>query len=115
MHDRVLGFLRETMLHENEVEDLSIDFAKGQIRLRLLQPDEKLSWPDHELTLTFSGVREFSARSAGHTEQQTFTLLDMECRNAKPGEYRVTISVGESEASSWSLFLSFADLHYQRK
>src|SRR5580658_7717410 len=65
MHDKVLGFLRETMLHENEVESLSVGLATGQIKLTLLQPNEESSWPDHELILTFSGVREVSARSAG--------------------------------------------------
>jgi len=114
MHDKILGFLRETMLHENEVESLSVDLATGHVKLALLQPDEKSSWPDHELILTFSGVRELSAGSTGSIGHQRSELLGIEYLDADQGNYRVMISVGETGTASWSLILAFTDLHYQR-
>jgi hypothetical protein len=65
MHDKILSMVRATLLHENIFERIEVNLAVGEVRLILSQPDEESSWPDHELILTFQGVREFSLKERG--------------------------------------------------
>ena len=59
MADKVLAIVRETMLHENTLESLSFRPVAGEVLLALLQPDDRFQYPEHELLLTFSGLRSF--------------------------------------------------------
>ena len=114
MHEKVLGFIRETLLHENLVNSLSIDLLAGEVRLNLLQPNPNyLEYPDPELLLTFSGVRELSARAVGLGDRYNEEVLGIEC-TAIGGVYRAVITVGNPGSASWSIRLVFADLRYKR-
>jgi hypothetical protein len=112
MHDKVLGIIRETLLHENTVEDIAVRLSDGQVVITFSQPNEESSWPDHELRLTFDGVREFIASATGHETRWT-TLLGIECgRDAN--DYQAEISIGEAGATEWVLRLRFGDLRFKR-
>lgn len=116
MHDKVLGFIRETLLHENLFDSLAVDLLAGEVRLNLLQPNPHfLQYPDPELLLTFSGVREFLLRNLGPGDSYGEDLLGFEC-SAEGDLYRAEISIGHSGASraSWAIRLTFTDLRYKR-
>ena len=76
MHDKVLNMIRETLVHENSVEQFSFDFGRSVARLDLSQPREDEDYPDYSLRLTFSGGKRVSwklccrrlppMRTAGH-------------------------------------------------
>ena len=57
MADKVLAIVRETMLHHNELESFSFQPTTGVVVLSLLQPDDRFQYPEHELQLTFAGLR----------------------------------------------------------
>jgi hypothetical protein len=61
MVDKVLAIIRETMLHENTLEAFSFRPTTGEVVLTLLQPDDRFQYSEHELLLTFSGLRSVSA------------------------------------------------------
>ncbi len=112
MHDKVLGIIRETLLHENTVEDIAVRLGSGEVLMTFWQPNEKYSWPDHELRLTFSGVREFAASGTGQ-EVRSETLLAIECVRDGDG-YLAEIQIGSGDVTAWGLRLAFNDLHYKR-
>lgn len=114
MHDKVLGFIRETLLHENLVDSLLVDLRASEVRLNLLQPNpDYQEYPDPELLLTFTGVREFSARDVGSGDRVYEEVLGIEC-TAEGGTYQAVITVGQRGSASWSIRLVFADLRYRR-
>jgi hypothetical protein len=112
MHDKVLGIIRETLLHENTFEEIAVRLDGREVLMRFTQPNETSAWPDHELLLTFSGVHEFSASRTGQ-EVRWQTLLGIECA-ADGGVYRAEVRVGDEEASAWILRLEFEGLSYRR-
>jgi|GEM_PF-2850994 len=110
MGDKVLAILRETMLHENAVEDLSFRPGTGELVLTLLQPDDRFQYPDHELRLTFSGLRSLTVDGdVGLGED----VLGITCEPAAGG-YEAAVSVGDRGVPRWSLRLTFAGLRYRR-
>jgi hypothetical protein len=112
--DKVLGFIRETLLHENLVDSLSVSLADGEVRFNLIQPNQDHhQYPDPELLLTFSGVQESSVRSGASCERRGETVLGIECI-IEGRLYRAIITVGDSSAVSWSIEVIFADLRYRR-
>jgi hypothetical protein len=112
MVDKVLGIIRETLLHENTVEGLSFNPTAGEVVLSLLQPDERYQYPDHELVLTFSGVRSLSiGRSGG--EVGGAEVLGIECVN-EGGLYVAKVSIGETGSAAWELQMAFTGLRYDR-
>jgi hypothetical protein len=114
MHDKVLGFIRETLLHENLVDSLCVALVDGEVRLNLLQPNQDYyQYPDPELLLTFSGVQEFSSRLVAPCERRGETVLGIEC-TLEGGLYRAIITVGDPTAVSWSIQLIFTDIRYRR-
>src|SRR5580692_9451763 len=114
MHDKVLGFIRETLLHENILDSLSIDLEEAEVRLNLLQPSPDYhQYPDPELLLTFLGVHEIAVRPVGTLKRGVQTIMGMEC-TSEEGLYRTMITVGDSEAARWSVSLTFSDLRYKR-
>jgi hypothetical protein len=114
MQNKILGFIRETLLHENLVEGLSVDLLAGEVRLNLLQPNPDYhEYPDPELLLTFSGVREFSARDVGPGGRYGEDVLGIEC-TAEGTLYQAVITVGHPGSASWSIRLVFAGLCYKR-
>ena len=114
MHDNVLGFIRETLLHENLVDSLSVDLLAGEVRLNLLQPNPDFhEYPDPELWLTFTGVREFSARNVGSDDRFGMDVLGIEC-TTDGDVYQAIFTVGDPGSASWSIRLAFADLRYKR-
>lgn len=112
MHDKVLGFIRETLLHENIVDRLSVDLSLGEVRLNLLQPNPDY-YPDPELLLTFGGVREFLVRDVGSGDRYGDELLGIDCA-AEQDVYCAVITVGNAGSASWWIHLVFADLRYKR-
>jgi hypothetical protein len=113
MHDKILSMVRATLLHENIFERIEVNLAVGEVRLILSQPDEESSWPDHELILTFQGVREFSLNGQGGGKSQVEMLLGMECQVSE-GMYRAEFSVGVPGHPNWLLRMKFKDLNYRR-
>src|SRR5262245_54966786 len=114
MHDKVLGFIRETLLQENLFDSLAVDLLAGEVRLNLLQPNPHFNqYPDPELLLTFSGVREFLLRDLGTGDSYGEVLLGFEC-TAEGSLYRADIAIGHPEAASWSIRLIFTDLRSKR-
>ena len=114
MHDKVLGFVRETLLHENLFDSLSVDLPRGVVELTLLQPGSNgASWPDPRLVLTFSGVRDLSARQLEPWGPDGEEVLGIDC-HAEAGRYNAVITLGRPGAASWSVRLVFDDLRYQR-
>ncbi len=112
MNDKVLNMIRETLLHENTFEEIAVRLGEGEVLMRFTQPNETCAWPDHELRLTFSGVRMFAA-SQTHQEVRWQTLLGIDC--APEGEaYRAEIRVGDGEVTAWVLHLEFDGLRYKR-
>ena len=112
MADKVLAIIRETMLHENTLESISFRSGTGEVLLALLQPDDRFQYPEHELLLTFSGLRSFSVEGvegSGGGEE----VLGIEC-NSTMGIYEAKVSLGDRGAPRWVIRLTFADLRYQR-
>jgi hypothetical protein len=84
------------------------------VRLNLLQPNPGSDqYPVPELLLTFSGVREISARDVGMGDRHGETVLGIECA-IEDSLYRAVFTVGDPGAASWSLQLVFADLRFKR-
>jgi hypothetical protein len=79
MRDKVLNMIRETMLHENAVEQFSFDFDRASARLDLSQPREDDEYPDYSLRLTFTGITEFHGSSIPGNHLHETNLLDIEC------------------------------------
>lgn len=113
MADKVLAIIRETMLHENSVEGISFRPANGEILLSLLHPDDRWQYPEHELQLTFSGVRSFAIDDARGDRCHGETLLGFQCE-AKEGIYAAEISIGDPGTPRWVMSVVFAGLRYQR-
>lgn len=115
MHDRVMGFLRETLLHENLFGHLSVRLIEGVVKLRLIQPHPTINmFPDPELVLTFSGVRECSAARSGAGEPGGEDLLGIECTVAE-GAYTAVAEFGRAGGQAeWSVRIVFAGLRYRR-
>jgi hypothetical protein len=112
MADKVLAIVRETMLHENTLESFSFRPATGEVLLALLQPDDRFQYPEHELLLTFSGLKSFiieGAEGRGIGEE----VLGIECE-AATGGYEAKVSLGDRGTPRWLIRLTFADLRYQR-
>lgn len=114
MHDKVLGFIRETLLHENLVDYLSVDLLAGEVRLNLLQPNPHYNeYPDPELLLTFAGIHLFSAHDIGSGCRHGEVVLGIEC-NAEGLVYDAVITVGSPGSVNWSIRVVFTDLRYKR-
>jgi len=111
MHYKVLGIIRETMLHENLVENLSVDLLAGEVILTLSQPDG--SYPDPELLLTFMGVHEVTATDVGCGDAYQNQVLRIDC-NPHEGLYQAKITVGYEKNIHWLLRLVFTDIEYKR-
>jgi len=114
MADKVLAIIRETMLHENTLESLSFRPESGEVRLALLQPDDRFQYPEHELQLTFSGLRSLhiegvDVKESGGGEE----VLGIECHSII-GSYEAKVSLGDRGTPRWVVHLTFADLRYQR-
>src|SRR4051794_12572627 len=111
MADKVLAIVRETMLHENTLEDFSFRPATGELLLALLQPDDRFQYPEHELLLTFSGLKWFIVEAVdggGGGEE----VLGIECESTVGG-YEAKVSLGDRGATRWMIRVTFADLRYQ--
>ncbi len=113
MADKVLAIVRETLLHENTVECLSFRPATGEVCPTLLQPDEKYEYPDHELLLTFSGVRSFDVAAPDGEPCRGEALLTFECA-AGDGNYRARVSVGGPREPGWVFRVVFERLRFKR-
>jgi len=114
MHDKVLNMIRETLLHENSVEQFSFDFGRSVARLDLSQPREDEDYPDYSLRLTFSGVREFHGSCAAGDCLQC-ELLGIECSRSPDG-YHAIITVGRrEEPPTQTVRVIFTDLSYERE
>ena len=114
MRDKVLNMIRETLLHENSVEQFLFDFNQSVAHLDLSQPREDGEYPDYSLRLTFEGVVEFRGSCAAANLRQT-ELLGIEC-DRRPDGYHATVSVGSAgEPPSRKVWLVFVDLSYQRE
>ena len=112
-HDKVRGFIHETLLHENLIESVAFDPSSGSVRLNLLQPGrDSRVYPDPELLLTFSGVRDFAAHRSAPSEDRGETISGIDC-TIKDGLYRAAIAVGEAGVEVWTIELTFADLRYK--
>jgi hypothetical protein len=112
MHDKVLKMIRETLLHENSVEQFTFDFHRSVAHLDLSQPREDGDYPDHSLRLTFTGVTAFSGVAtvaANGTE-----LLGVECRPDSNG-YHATVTVGVAGKTTKTVRLIFSDMSYERE
>jgi hypothetical protein len=113
MADKVLAIIRETMLHENTLEGVSFRPATGEVLLALLQPDDRFQYPEHELLLTFSGLRSFTIEGGEASGGGGEEVLAIECESAMGG-YEARVSLGDRGARRWMIRLTFADLRYQR-
>jgi hypothetical protein len=114
MHDKVLNIIRETLLHENEIEEFSFDFGCSTACFDITQLREDGGYPDHALELCFSGIREFHLSSKPTELRHTDALLGIEC-NQVADLYRAVVSVGcLGHPPIWVLQLVFADLTYKR-
>jgi hypothetical protein len=112
MHDKVLSMIRETLLHENSVELFAYDFDRSIARLDLSQARENDEYPDYNLSLTFTGVTEFSGAL---TDSQATELLGIECHR-RPDGYYARISVGLAGGPpTKTVHLVFGDLSYKRE
>lgn len=112
MTDPVLNIIRETLLHENTVESLVVCLATGEVILPLLQPDERFAYPEHALSLTFSGVESLGIER-DNVESGGEEVLGIECR-LEEGHYRAEVTIGRPETPAWALRLVFSGLRYQR-
>src|SRR5688572_12959047 len=114
MHDKVLGIIRETLLHENEVDQLSFDFRQGNAVLHMRQPRADYGYPDHDLELHFTGIREFQILPATADLSCGGCLLGVECLR-KEDSYHAVVAVGSAgRPATWTLHLAFTDLSYKR-
>jgi len=112
MVDKVLAIVRETMLHENTLESLSFRPGTGELFLALLQPDERFSYPEHELLLTFTGLKAFfveGKEDSGMGED----VLGIECESTVGG-YEAKVRLGNRGVACWMIRVTFTDLRYRR-
>ena len=115
MRDKVLNMIRETLLHENAVEQFSFDFSRASARLDLAQPRGGDEYPDYSLRLTFTGITEFHGGSAPGNHLLETNLLDIECSRVADA-YQATVTVGRTDKPpAWSVRLVFTDLSYERE
>jgi hypothetical protein len=112
MADKVLAIVRETMLHENTLENFSFRPATGEVLITFLQPDDRFQYPEHELLLTFSGLKAFiveGVEEGGGGEE----VLGIECESTTGG-YEAKVYLGDRGERRWMIRVTFADLRYQR-
>lgn len=115
MRDKVLNVIRETMLHENSVEQFSFDFDRAAARLDLSQPREDDEYPDYSLRLTFTGITEFHGSSTRGNHLHETDLLGIECSRVADA-YHATVTVGRTDKPpAWSVRLVFTDMSYERE
>jgi hypothetical protein len=114
MHDKVLSIIRETLVHENEIDHLTFDCRKGEVCLHISQPRADGGYPDHDLELHFTGIRELQLAPASPLPNYGGWLLGIECHREGDG-YIAVIAVGVAgQPPSWTLRLAFTDLSYKR-
>lgn len=111
MTDKVLAIVRETMLHENALRRSSFLPGSGEALLELLQPDDRAPFLDHELLLTFAGVKSLSIERMEDGGGED--VLGIECEWVGE-DYHARIVLGECGRERWSIRLTFADLTYKR-
>jgi hypothetical protein len=115
MADKVLNIIRETLLHDNEIEEFAFHFEHGAARFTIAQPRDDGGWPDYELELLFSGIREFRLSSVPTELSWKNGLLGIECKKCNDA-YHAIVSVGSSgHPPVWTLHLVFTDLTYKRE
>ena len=115
MHDKVLSIIRETLLHENTIEGVSVDVCGRSVRISFAQPDESYQYPDHELTLTFHCIKEFEVQTEFEQDTPFQELLGIECQRTEDF-YSAQVTLGRAgESQKCQLKLTFEDLTYERK
>lgn len=114
MRDKVLNIIRETLLHESEVESFTFDFESGLARLSIAQLRDDGGYPHHDLELSFAGIQGFSLSSQETGLRIPNALLGIEC-SREADVYRATVSVGVlGNPVVWTLALTFTDLTFKR-
>jgi len=114
MRDKVLNIIRETLLHENEIEEFSFDFGGSVACFDITQLRSDGGYPDHALELRFTGVRDLRLSSVPTDLRLPNALLGIEC-SREADIYRAVVSVGfVGHPPVWTLELAFSDLSFKR-
>ena len=115
MQDKVLNMIRETLLHDNSLEEFSFDFDRATARLDLSQPREDDEYPDYSLRLTFAGIREFHGGSTPGDHLHKTDLLGIDCSRVADA-YHATVTAGHTgESPAWTVRLVFTGMSYERE
>jgi hypothetical protein len=113
LKDKVLNMIRETMLHDNELEHFTFNCFERQAVFEFAQPNPHQAWPDIQLALTFAGVSSLTLDADPSQPHFAGEVTAFECERTGDA-YVARITTRSPDTRECHVHITFTDLSYAR-